>query len=89
MLDLGQYSLQNFGKIKWKPDAATGSRQHRISLPKEPAIAPAMKNTLLIIGLGISACAPTRRPIRAQPAIADFAYGRLAACSMTLFDLLR
>jgi hypothetical protein len=30
-----------------------------------------MKNTLLIIGLGITACVPTPHPITAQPAIAD------------------
>jgi hypothetical protein len=30
-----------------------------------------MKNTLLIIGLGITACAPTPHPIRAHPAIVD------------------
>jgi hypothetical protein len=30
-----------------------------------------MKNTLLIIGLGITACAPTPHPITPQPAIVD------------------
>jgi hypothetical protein len=30
-----------------------------------------MKNTLLIIALGITACAPTPHPITAQPAIVD------------------
>ena len=32
---------------------------------------PTMKNTLLIIGLGITACAPMPHPITPQPAIVD------------------
>jgi hypothetical protein len=33
--------------------------------------APPMKNTLLIIGFGITACAPVPHPITSQPAIVD------------------